>query len=153
MNLALASLHKHWIAAYAVNYHLRRSSKLPLEEYETLPKEVTEAGMFHSTFIVLGVWYGLLFVVIEGYREVEGRDSEIDGLLASEVHVDSLRRFRNATFHYQKDPISPKLMEFLEVPESEIWIRKLNSAFQRYFERELNIREILLPLQREEDLS
>src|SRR5665648_392807 len=106
-NLAkFAALHKHWCTADSVDYHLRRSVGSP----ETLPKDVPKAladvAVQMSVFMAIGVWYSLLQVVVEGYKELDYQDNRIDGLLSQEEYVDALRRFRNATFHYQEDPIS-----------------------------------------------
>jgi len=117
---------------------------------ETLPKDVPKAladvAVQMSVFMAIGVWYSLLQVVVEGYKELDYQDNRIDGLLSQEEYVDALRRFRNATFHYQEDPISPKLLEFLTATESERWINQLNVAFRSFFEeklRELGMEEML----------
>ncbi len=70
-------------------------------------------------------------------------DIEIDRLLSQADHVERLRRFRNAIFHYQEDPISEKLMAFLLADNSENWIHELNRAFKKFFERELPLAEWL----------
>ena len=89
---------------------------------------------FHSVFLAMQAWYALLYVVIEGYQELDSEDARIDVLLANEDYVDALRRFRNSVFHFQKEPLNEKLLGFISVPESENWIRDLNTAFQEYFE-------------------
>src|ERR1035438_1862649 len=48
------------------------------------------------------LWYGMLFVVVEGWREAKLSDPEVDRLLAS-PNTELLRRFRNGMFHFQKD--------------------------------------------------
>ncbi|WP_312404853.1 hypothetical protein [Brevundimonas sp.] len=48
-----------------------------------------------------------------------------------------------ATFHFQKDPFSPKILGFLTTPESEVWVKDFDRAFKRLFERELKIEEVL----------
>lgn len=100
-----------------------------------------------SGFGMIQVWYGLLFVVIEGYRELRLTDQAVDALLAEEIYVEALRRLRNATFHYQQDPFTSKLWDYLFAPESETWIRRLNHAFREFFERSLGIAEVIASLQ------
>jgi hypothetical protein len=85
----------------------------------------------------MSVWYSLLFVVVEGYIELGCHDGEVDALLANEEYVNLLRRFRNATFHYQGDLLSPKLGEFLAAKDSSQWIHNINRALKTFFEREL----------------
>jgi hypothetical protein len=38
----------------------------------------------------------------------------VDELLVENEYADSLRLFRNVTFHYQESPLSTKFMTFLE---------------------------------------
>jgi hypothetical protein len=132
--MRFAALHKHWIAADAVQHHLRRSMRSAESEETGLPVPLKAMAELHSTFAVLGVWYGLLYVVIERYRDLDYRDEAIDAVLANEAMVSALRRFRNATFHFQATPFSNKLIDFLTAESSEIWIRELNRAFRHFFE-------------------
>ena len=137
----LVALHKHWVAADSINHHLRRSMKDSLPA--GAPKEIAELGQMMSAFAALGVWYSLLYVVVEGYRELGYHDADVDTLLANDEYVTALRLFRNATFHYQTDPLSPKLLGFLEAKDSETWIKELNHALKSFFERELKLDELL----------
>jgi hypothetical protein len=137
----LAALHKHWVTADSINYHLGRSMKGSLPE--GAPKEFAALGQMMSAFAALGVWYSLLYVVVEGYRELGYHDAQVDTLLANDQYVTALRLFRNATFHYQTDPLSPKLLGFLEAKDSETWIKELNRALKDFLERELKLGELL----------
>lgn len=67
-------------------------------------------------------------------ERVELLDDKVDNLILS-PHTDKLRLFRNATFHYQKEPISPKLLQFLgsEEEATEKWIQELYKELGRYF--------------------
>lgn len=135
----LVALHKHWCIADAIRFSINREK--PLEDIYS--KDIKAIADFHSRFMQIEVWYSLLYVVIEGYKALGIKCDLIDALLENEEMVSMLRRFRNATFHFQEDPISEKLLAFLEVPESEYWIQDLNAAFQGYFVRELNISEVM----------
>ena len=106
-----------------------------------MPEAIEELGNMMSLLAVITVWYSLLFVVVEGYQELELHDPEVDELLSNRAYVDALRRFRNSTFHYQQNPLSRKRREFIEAEDSEIWIRDLNRAFDNFFDRELKISE------------
>jgi hypothetical protein len=70
-------------------------------------------------------------------------DAHVDTLLAHDQYVTALRLFRNVTFHYQTDPLSPRLVEFLEAKDTETWIKELNRALKDVFERELKLAELL----------
>jgi len=104
---------------------------------------VTALGGQLSMFHAVSVWYALLYVVVEGYRELDLHDKAVDSVLSEGNYVEELRRFRNAIFHYQEQVISPKIMEFLEAKDSEIWIRRLNRALDRFLTNALGIKEDL----------
>jgi hypothetical protein len=133
----LAALHKHWLTADSVDHHLRRSMELPEEIPSGMSEEWAQLAALMSGASVMSVWYSLLFVVVEGYLELGCHDAQVDALLTNEENVNSLRRFRNATFHYQEDPLSPKLDDFLATKDSSQWIHNLNRALKAFFEREL----------------
>jgi hypothetical protein len=133
----LAALYRHWLTADAVNHHLRRSMQQPEPVPPGLSAEWMQAGTFMSGVSVMSVWYSLLFVVVEGYIELSCQDAEVNALLANEDYVNLLKRFRNATFHYQADFLSPKLGDFLAAEGSSKWIQSLNRALKAFFEREL----------------
>jgi hypothetical protein len=124
-----------------VQYHLRQSTKTE-KALQLTPDSLDELARRLSEFSVLTVWYSLLYVVVEGYRELECQDTTLDQLLAQIDHVENLRRFRNATFHFQEVPIPQKVTEFLYATDSDVWINNLNRALKAFFERELNISEI-----------
>jgi hypothetical protein len=86
--------------------------------------------------------------VIEGYRELGQTFEPLDTLLQQEEYVDLLRLFRNATFHYQEDPMSEKIVRFLDKRDSEHWIRELNRQFQAFFLKVLPIDEALQRLEK-----
>lgn len=136
----LVALHKHWINADAIKQVVMIKIG---GDSSNLPYEIGQLAEIHSSFARLSVLYGLIYVVIEGYKELKYTNEQIDTLLAQDDFVDALRLFRNATFHYQKKPISEKALKFLELEESEIWIRELHIAFKLFFEKELPIKEML----------
>ena len=72
--------------------------------------ELSENRLDHPhTMIHLLLWYGCLFAVLEGYGEEGLVDPKTDGLMADAVKFDLLRRCRNATFHYSKQYIDPRV--------------------------------------------
>lgn len=150
LKLKLASLHKHWISADSINYHVRRSIKAgPGRKEETgFPEDVASLAFQASLFQAMCVWYALLQVVVEGYRALKCADERIDALLVQSECADLLRRFRNATFHYQEDPISQKHVDFIVAPDSEKWVRNLNKEFKRFFEERCQVAEWVSALQR-----
>ncbi len=135
----LISLHKHWLNADAVKEVV--TAKIGGDH--GLPEGLTESAELHSSFARLSVLYGLIYVVVEGYKELKCANPKVDELLSQEEFVDALRLFRNSTFHYQKNPIPEKALKFLELPESESWIKALHLAFKKFFEAELPIKEMM----------
>lgn len=137
----LVALHMHWCIADSIKQFV--SAELHDAARTGLSPELQAIGEFHSRFHRLSTWYALLYVVVEGYRELALQDEQIDALLGQEELVDALRRFRNAMFHYQENPMSEKILGFLEAKESEVWPHRLNAAFKTFFERVLPIKEQL----------
>ena len=95
-------------------------------------------GMLSFFYSAPGVYllyaYSGIYLVIEGWQDLGLQDDRIDELLES-PYVDKLRRFRNATFHYQKEPLSRKHFEFFgtEEEQTELWLNNLYREFERYF--------------------
>lgn len=89
----------------------------------------------------MSLWYGTLCVLAEGWRDLDLHDPRIDHLInlpappgaAKGTYYELLYRFRNATFHYQKDYDSQKFAEFIEQPTTVAWVRSLHIEFARWF--------------------
>lgn len=109
---------------------LTEPGKLPVDGFSYL---ATNPGTFMS------YWYGSLYTVIEGWRELGLHDPKIDQLLTS-PNVEALRLFRNATFHYQSQWLHVKHHTFMASPDSVPWVRRLHAAFSRYFLAEMHRR-------------
>jgi len=138
--LAFISLHRHFLAADAVKQFLFVA--LPVDpKTSRLRDDIMEAASMWSGMLRLQVFYALMYVVVEGYRELGCHDPKVDSLLVQAHFVDGFRRFRNANFHFQEDPISPKLLEFLTAEGSEKWAHDLYAALKAFFEKELPIKE------------
>ena len=138
----LVSLHKHWVNADA----LKQVIAVKIEGGSNLPPSALDNAQMWSSFCRLSVFYGLIYVVVEGYRELKYSSKSIDELLDKTEFVDALRLFRNAIFHYQKVPIPEKALKLLELKESEEWIGQLHLSFKKFFEEQLPLKEILSQL-------
>jgi hypothetical protein len=143
----LISLYKHWCVADSVSYHLRRSLSAPVDETHGMAAEFVAMSVSHSMFLTLSVYYSLLYVVVEGYRDIGLEDESINTVLSNGEYIENLRRFRNATFHFQKAPISAKMMEFLEQKDSERWIRDLDRALRGFFEKSFDLKAVITRFQ------
>jgi hypothetical protein len=145
MNLIkeIVSLHRHWVRADAIRQCI--VNEIPNNKEATTPNEFSweDLAKLQSTAFKMECYYALIYVVIEAYTDTKKmpRHDDLDLLLNNSEMVDSLRRFRNAIFHYQKDPIPSKWFEFMEKPDSENWIREIHSSFEKYLMDNLPILE------------
>lgn len=101
---------------------------------------VSTAYLMHADDygIFMLYWYGGLYIVIEGYRELALSDAKIDDLLIS-PNVDSLRRCRNTVFHFQTDYFDKRFLNFIGQQGVVQWVRQLTEAFSEFFLREVAI--------------
>ena len=82
----------------------------------------------------MSYWYGTLYVVIEGWRELQLTDPAVDTLLDS-PNVELLRRYRNGTFHFQSKYFDERLTEFMGERTTVDWTHSLTEAFDSYFKK------------------
>src|SRR5690242_14928407 len=101
----LATLHRYFIAANKMRIRFDKT----LEDPEVINRFSDEGPLIRLTMlhvddygVFMSYWYSGLYIVVEGYRELQLHDPKIDELLRS-PNVDALRLFRNATFHFQKE--------------------------------------------------
>ena len=81
----------------------------------------------------MSYYYGGMFVLIEGWRELRLSDPAIDGLLANATFVDKLKRYRHGSFHFQSDYFDERFLEFFGLAGAPAWIRSLRNAFSDWF--------------------
>jgi len=87
--------------------------------------------------IFMSYWYGGLYVVVEGWKELGFHDPDIDRLIES-PKVELLRRYRNGAFHFQRDYADDRFFRFIEERDSATWVHELNSSLGRFFLQELS---------------
>jgi hypothetical protein len=80
----------------------------------------------------MSLWYGELYVVIEGWKELGFSDPTVDALLSS-PNVELLKRYRNGAFHFQKDYFDDRFLDFMRGDAAVKWVSNLNQAFGSYF--------------------
>lgn len=139
--LEIVTLYRYFAYAAHMRDLFRRS--VTVEQLKELAAD--EQGLVSLFYSTPGLYllysYSGLFVVVEGWQDLKLTDAKIDALIAS-PYVDRLKRFRNATFHYQKGVISPKHLDFFgtEEEKTEEWVGQLYDELARFF------RENTLPL-------
>ena len=122
--------------AYAA--HMRRlfCDEVNEDDVKMMASDMSGLMLFFysSPGIYLLYSYSGIYLVIEGWKDLKLRDPKIDELIASPF-VDRLRLFRNATFHYQKELMSRKHLQFFgtEEEETEKWLNNLYAEFERFF--------------------
>lgn len=149
--MKLAALHRHWIVADAVRAVLQQKTATPMQEKLAIHKfgiDHVAFGEHVSMLCRMQVWYSLLYVVVEGYRELEQKFEPLEEVLANGDYVNLLRRYRNATFHYQSDALNDKLIDFLDEKDSEVWIKELNKQLEAFLMWALPISEALADLEK-----
>jgi hypothetical protein len=86
-----------------------------------------------ESILYMSYWYGGLYVVVEGWKELGLTDAAVDRLLQS-PNVDLLRRYRNGVFHFQRQYNDQRFMEFITQGTNVVlWVRDLNEQLGRYF--------------------
>jgi hypothetical protein len=141
--------------AYAAFMRRRFRDESDPEWFQMLMADKSGLVMFFLSppGIYLMYSYAGIYLVIEGWRDLGLNDQKIDELLQSPF-VDRLRRFRNATFHYQKDLVSWKHLDCFGTEEerTEVWLNQLYRELERFFaENTLPIPEALRAKIQEED--
>lgn len=136
MREEIISLHRYWICADRMR--LLFYDSLKNEGHEPLPGELYPFShiLIHGgdVGIFMGAWYSYLYAVIEGYIDLKLSNDAIDKLISSD-HANRLKRFRNATFHVQKEWLSPKTLGIFEKDHEDdhvVWIRDLHEKMGAY---------------------
>jgi hypothetical protein len=102
---------------------------LPKFTEETLWNDPVSVDMF----MFMSLWYAMLYVVIEGWRELQLQDAVIDDLLKS-PNVDFLRLYRNGVAHFQREYFDQRYQHLMGKPDSAVWVRSLHDAFFKYLD-------------------
>ena len=92
-----------------------------------------ESDHYLEQWIWIYLWYGCLFVVVEGWQELGLVDMHVDAMLES-TQVGLLKRFRNGVFHFQRSMYDERFLGMMrEGVESARWARELHEAFGKFF--------------------
>jgi hypothetical protein len=129
-------LHRYWMYANFVRIHFEEelTKQPPNTAEKDARKIVHDAFMFgvDKRGAFMSHWYGSLYVVIEGWKELQLTDPEIDALIASE-NVKLLKRYRNGVFHFQRKFGDDRFQDFYNSQDSVAWVREIHYEFGRYF--------------------
>jgi hypothetical protein len=92
------TLHKYFLWATQMRDHFY--ALVPEFSADPNRERLSEAGL--KIDLYMSLWYGMLYVVAEGWQELKLSDPAVDSLLDS-PNLNLLRLYRNGTFHFQKD--------------------------------------------------
>ncbi len=121
------SLHRYFLWCIAMREHYEKTG----ERFSPTPS-FFENEAANEAFMYLSYWYAGLYVVCEGWQELNLSDPEIDALLSS-AHLDVLRRFRNGVYHFQADYFDERVMKAFVLGEDfDNWVNSLTAAFYRF---------------------
>lgn len=124
---AVFTLHRYYIWANKMRTHFDDTLKKKSEN------KIPDNFFKIESRLYMSYWYGGLYVVIEGWKQLKLSDPEIDSLLKSK-NVGLLRQYRNGVFHFQRNYDDKKFLNFITQGENCVeWIRQLNEEFGRFF--------------------
>lgn len=127
MKETINSLHKRYIWANKMRTDFDNLlANKPTNDEGELKKWEIRLDMYMS------LWYGLLYVIIEGWQELKLSDGVIDQLLKNK-NSELLKRYRNGVFHFQKDYNDSRFENFYLEETTVKWIRNLNREFGKWF--------------------
>ncbi|MCX6766138.1 MAG: hypothetical protein NT136_04235 [Candidatus Moranbacteria bacterium] len=121
---SILTLHRYYIWATTMKFHFEEELK---KHNISKNKDITIEQMMY-----MSIWYGLLYVVAEGWKNLKLHDKVIDSLLQSK-NINLLKRYRNGVFHFNKKYYNDKYLDFCKEKSSADWIRKLNLELGKYF--------------------
>ena len=97
LNDPVLRLALYWQAANLMRCHV---DELRAPPYGI--EAVIEDGEIWRYHAYLSAWLSGLYVVAEAFSKLKLADAAVEALIAE--HGKSLRRFRNATYHFEMDP-------------------------------------------------
>jgi len=137
------ALHRYYLWANRLRLHFKSCGEPPTEK---LQRQL----WFNQSFAYLALWLGLLYVVVEGWRDLEHSDDSISPLLES-PNVELLRRFRNGAFHFQSDYFDKRFTDLLFGPNAPLlWAEEVHQALGDWFIKEAKSLGITIEVIRDE---
>jgi hypothetical protein len=95
--------------------------------------EMEPARFLIESQMYMSLWYGMLYVVVEGWKDLSLEDTAIDALLDSQ-NISLLKRYRYGVFHFQRRYFDQRFLDLIDSGENVVeWIRNLNNELDRFF--------------------
>lgn len=121
------ALHRYYIWANKMRTHFDDILKKKSEN------KISDEFFKIESRLYMSYWYGGLYVVIEGWKQLGLSDPKINLLLKSK-NVGLLKQYRNGVFHFQRNYDDKRFLNFITQGENCVeWIRQLNREFGKFF--------------------
>jgi len=138
MEKEIDTLHRYFIWSDSMKVLFENTISLDentLTEFQKKQKDIEE-------FMYMSLWYGLLYVLIEGWRKLELSDPRIDTLLLDKKKVELLHLYRHGVFHFHEKYNDEKFENLFKSGNDIVyWIRDLRDAFSDWFLDEIASRK------------
>jgi len=123
----LLALHRHWMWASIIKQHFA------CEVQKAAARNISDPDrlMPGSYGAYMSIWYGMLFGVLEVFKNKKITLPTIQSDIESVY--ESLRLYRNAVFHPQEEYYSHKLLAIMKDRESVSKIWKIHSELGGWF--------------------
>ena len=79
------------------------------------------------------LWYGCLYVVVEGWRTERIDHAPVTSMLGDDAMLGVLRRCRNAVFHYSPTYTDPRVQALMNADGFVPWVHSLYDEISIYF--------------------
>jgi hypothetical protein len=115
-------------------------------ETSHIREDILAIGQFWSTVLRLQVFYALMYVVVEGYLELEVRTRRLIHCLRSPISSRPSGDSAMPLSIFKRFPFQQSSWNFLDAEGSEKWTYDLSAALKSFFEKQLPIKEYLASL-------
>jgi len=117
------------LARSEFNKHLKDPKGHP-DEARVADDQLGMEFLFSKAGIMMSYWYGMLYVVIDGWKQTGLVDAGIDEMIKSPGKRKELLDFRNGLFHFQKDLLPAKQQSLFADRTFVQWVIALSDAFR-----------------------
>lgn len=126
----IITLHRYFIWADRMRVHFDATLKsVNPKTFSPVAKDEKDI----EVFLYMSLWYGMFYVLIEGWQRLKLKDKKIDKLLKSN-NVSLLKLYRNGVFHFQKKYYDKRFIKLMKEGQNIAnWIRELRDEFSRWF--------------------
>ena len=131
-----ATLHRYYLRASAIHEDMLTCAKAGDPEdawLQGMGEEWIALYRVDRFTMRLSTFYGLVYVVCEGFKALQLTDPRLDEMFADPL-FDKLRRYRNAIFHFQRGfPVEEKHMDFFGDHDAPQFMQRLWNELNRWF--------------------